>query len=314
MAPTILIIGATGNTGRSVVETLSKLGKSNSTFSGHRILALTRSRNSPAAQQLAKLPGVDIEEKNWVEITAEWLQKHEVVRAFIAPHNEPNQFAEESTFHVAALNSGVKYIVRISTTAANVRPDCKAYYPRSHWAIEALLSSPEFKALQWTSLQPNVFSPLFLSSAAELIKQYRNTGKQDTLSLIASADAPVGIIDPDEVGVIAAKLLLQEDPSAHNNAKYALNGPEDITGAQIVKMVEQYIGVKVENVTYKDMSFIDQMAAASKESKNVILSIKYALESGWEGKCTASTTSKEILELAAPKRTPAEVLKTMLQE
>ncbi|GFG19801.1 hypothetical protein IFM5058_10322 [Aspergillus udagawae] len=318
MAPTILIVGATGNTGRSVTETLPTLLKSSNTLSDHRIISLTRSLNSPAAQQLAKLPGVEVVEQNWVEITADWLREHEVVRAFIASHNEPNQFAEESAFHLAALKAGVKYVVRISTTAANVRPDCDAYYPRTHWAIEALLSSPEFNGLQWTSLQPNVFSPLYLSSAAEFIKQYRRTGKQETLRLMASKDAPVGIIDPDEVGVLAAHLLSQDDPAVHNKAKYVLNGPEDITGSQIVDMIEQRIGTKVKDVSYKDMSFIDTIYehkfAATQQSKNIILSIKHAPETAWEGKCTASTTSKEVLELAAPKRTPAEVLRALLEE
>ncbi|PQE20131.1 hypothetical protein CJF30_00001456 [Rutstroemia sp. NJR-2017a BBW] len=290
MAPTILIVGATGNTGRRVVETLSKSLGTNSTISGHRLLAVTRSSSNPAAQKLAELHGVELVEQNWVDITADWLREHEVVRAFIASHNEPTQFAEESTFHLAALRAGVKYVVRISTTAANVKPDCDAYYPRQHWAIETMLSSPEFQNLHWTSLQPNT-----------------------TLRLMASEDAPVGVIDPDEVGVFAAQLLLQEDTAAHNKARYVLNGPEDITGKQIVELVEQYIGTKVENVTYKDTSFIDEWAAATPQSKSLILSIKHAPVTAWEGKASASTTSKEVLELAAPKHTCAEIFKTMLE-
>ncbi|KAJ5142344.1 hypothetical protein N7526_003339 [Penicillium atrosanguineum] len=280
MAPSILIVGATGNTGRSVAKTLPKLLNSSNTLSGYRLIALTRSLESPAARQLAELPGVEVVEKNWVEITSDWLREHEVARAFIAAHNEPNQFAEESTFHVAALNAGIKYVVRISTTAANVRPDCQAYYPRQHWAIEQLLDSPEFSGLQWTSLQPNVFSPFYLSTAAELIKKYRETGKQDTLRLMASRDAPVGIIDPDEVGVFAAHLLSQDDPTVHNHAKYVLNGPEDITGQQTVDLVEQHIGTQIKEVIYKDVSFVDMLYefkfAPTGQSKNVVLSIKNA--------------------------------------
>jgi uncharacterized protein YbjT (DUF2867 family) len=318
MTPSILIVGATGNTGRAVTQTLPKLLQSSSTLHGNRIIALTRSSSSPVAQQLAKLPGVQVIEKNWVEITADWLREHHVARAFIASHNAPNQFAEESTFHLNALHAGVKYVVRISTTAANVRPDCPAYYPRQHWAIEVLLGSPEFNDLQWTSLQPNIFSPLIMSPAAELIKKYRKTGEQDSLRLMLSEDAPVGIIDPDEVGVIAAFLLSQDDTSVHNKAKYILNGPEDITGKQIVNMIEKNIGVPVKDVTYKDISFIDTLYeyqyAATKESKNVIYSIRRALETAWDGKCSASTTSKEVLDLAAPKRTPADVLESLLEE
>ncbi|KAJ5199516.1 NmrA-like family protein [Penicillium cf. griseofulvum] len=315
MTPSILIAGSTGNTGRAVVQTLPKLLQS--TQFGHRIIALTRSSSSPVAQELAKLPGVEVIEQNWVEITTDWLREHQVVRAFIASHNAPNQFAEESTFHLNALNAGVKYVVRISTTAANVRPDCPAYYPRQHWAIEALLGSPEFNNLQWTSLQPNVFSPLILSPAIELIKKYHKTGEQDTLRLMLSEDAPVGIIDPDDVGVIAAYLLSRDDTSVHNKTKYVLNGPEDITGKKIVDMVEQHIGTPVKDVSYKDVSFIDAMYeqyAATNQSKNVIYSTTRALETAWEGKCSSATTSKEILELAAPKRTPADVFKTLLEE
>jgi len=315
MAPTILVVGATGNTGRSTVETLSKLLKASNTLSDHRIIALTRSLSGTVAQHLATIPGVEVLEKNWVDITAAWLREHEVVRAFIASHNQPNQFAEESTFHLAALRAGVQYVVRISTTAANVRPDSDAYYPRTHWAIEALLSSPEFAALQWTSLQPNVFTNFWLASAAALIKHHRTTGTQHPLRLLASRDAPVGVIDPDDVGVFAAHLLCQPDPAAHNKARYVLNGPGDVTGAEIVAMVERHIGARVESVSYKDLTFIEEMAAAVEAgSKSVILSIRHAPETAWAGECTASTTSREVLELAAPRRTAADALEAMLRE
>jgi hypothetical protein len=78
-------------------------------------------------------------------------------------------------------------------------------------------------------------------------------------------------------------------------------------------MIEEYIGTKVEDISFEDTSFIDYMVSQSQESKNVIGSIKYALETAREGKCRASTTSKEVLQLAAPKRRPAEVLRELLE-
>ncbi|KAI1111930.1 hypothetical protein F5Y14DRAFT_286838 [Nemania sp. NC0429] len=314
MAPTILIAGATGNTGRSTVESLSKWLETNDAISGHRIIALTRSASGAVAQELAKLPGVEVVEKNWIEITPEWLRENEIVKAFVASQPTSAQFTEESTFLIAALQAGVKYVVRISTTEPNVRPDSLAFYSRSHWALEALLSTPEFDRLQWTSLQPNSFSKLYLGTSAAFINQYRKTGKQETLRILGSPDAPVGIIDADEIGVLAATLLALQDPSPHNKAKYVVNGPEDITGDQLVKMVEQYIGAKVENVIFKDMSFVDMMAQYSPDPKNITLSIKHALEPVVAGLCSASTTSKAVLELAAPKNTPAQTLASMLEE
>lgn len=312
MSPVFLVAGATGNTGRGVVTTLSKLLRDNKTFSDYKIIALTRSAGGAAAQQLARLPNVEVVEQNWVEITADWLREHHIVRVFIAPHSAPDQFAEESAFHVAALNAGVEYVVRISTTAANVRPDCLAYYPRTHWAIEALLSSPEFGRLKWTSLQPNVFTQFYLESAVSLIKTFRATGEQGPLRVMASEDAAVAPIDSNEVGLFAARLLASEDVILHNKAKYVLSGPEDITGRQLVDLVEEYIGTEVEHVIFKDMSWVEQAASQTQQSKNVILSRKYAAEPSWEGKCGVATTSKEVLQIAAPKNTPAEILETLI--
>lgn len=313
MPPTILVVGATGNTGKGVVRTLPSLIK-NTSLSSHRILALTRSTSSPAAQSIAALPGIELMEQNWVEITEDWLRRHEVFRVFLASHNEPTQFAEESQFLVNALNAGVKYVVRISTTAANIRPNLRAYYPRSHWAIEQMLDQPEFKAMQWTSLQPNNFTAMFLASIVEFIKQTRRTGQQGPLSVMIDADTKDGLVDAHEVGILAAHLLAKDDTSPHNTARYVVNGPEDVTGRQVVKLAEEHIGAPVRDVRYKDMSFIDQMAANSSHSKNLILSIKHAPDATWNGQAMAGTTSKEVLELYAPRRTVAEILKELIEE
>jgi uncharacterized protein YbjT (DUF2867 family) len=153
MAPTILIVGATGNTGRKVVETLPALLESSKSLSGHRILCLTRSARSDAAQNLNKVPRIELAEQNWVDIDAAWLKEHDVERIFIASHNFPVQFAEESQFYVNCLRAGVKYVVRISTTSNAVRPDSIAYYQRAHWAIESVLSSCRTRS--WGGLHCN---------------------------------------------------------------------------------------------------------------------------------------------------------------
>jgi hypothetical protein len=62
------------------------------------------------------------------------------------------------------------------------------------------------------------------------------------------------------------------------------------------------------------MAFVDQMAESSSESKTVIRSIKSAPVAIWEVKAKAETTSKEILDLYAPKRTVAEILKSLVEE
>ncbi|KAJ1024725.1 hypothetical protein NDA16_002765 [Ustilago loliicola] len=311
MARSILVAGATGNTGRAVVETLSKLFKSQSDFADYRILATTRSSKGSAAKALSRLDQVEVIEKSWSNITPQWLSEHEVKRAFIASHNEPAHFAEESGFYLAALHAGLNYVVRISTTAANVRPDCKAYYPRSHWAIEAMLSSPEFDGLQWTSLQPNVFSQSILAPAVVLINKSKDSGKQEKLGLMISQDDNVGIVDSNDVGVFAAHLLVTRDVSKHNKAKYVLNGPENITGREVVAMVEQAIGSKVEHVSFGDMSWLPA-AASQSPTPSLIMSIQHALDTAHQGKCAIDTTSKEVFDIAPPQTTPWQTLQTLL--
>ena len=314
MSPSFLIVGATGNTGRGVVEILSDTLRASSTFSEHRIIAQTRSANSSTAKEFAKLSNVEVVELNWPTITSQWLREHKVERVFIASHNQPNQFAEESGFFYAALKAGVQYVVRISTTASNVRPDCPAYYPRQHWAIEKMLESSAYDKLHWTSLQPNAFLGMWLSSAAEMINKVQNgEGKQDTLRLMANKDKPVGAIEPMDISVVAAKLLLENDTAKHNKAKYVLNGPESITGAQIVAMVEERIAAKVDNVVFRDNSMLDDFAAASPQLKHLLATMKEAADETFDSPLPTVPTSQEILDFAPPKITPASVLEQLLK-
>lgn len=314
MAPTILVVGATGNTGRKVVETLPSLLKNSESLSSHRILCLTRSAQSKAAQKLAKNPDTELVEQNWVNITATWLKEHEVERVFMASHNFPVQFAEESQFYVNCLRAGVKYVVRISTTANAVRSDSIAYYQRAHWAIESLLSSPPYEEMGWTSLQPHIFLPMILAPAAEFIKEYRKTGKQQKLALFMNTSMPAGLIDPDDVGRAAAHLIASDDFSPYDHKKLVLNGPEKITGAQIVALVEKHIGVKVEEVVWNDSTLIEQMAEQNPENKNIMLGLKTAALEYWDSGIEDAPTSKEILDLCPPTRTAAEVLEELLEK
>ncbi|KAK3639845.1 hypothetical protein LTR56_012225 [Elasticomyces elasticus] len=123
------------------------------------------------------------------------------------------------------------------------------------------------------------------------------------------------LIDPYDVGVSAAHFLAQEDTAEHNQVRYVLNGPEDVTGEQITALVEKHISATVGEVRYNDISFVDYIAdQQTSESKNVLRSIRYAAIPMWEGKAKADTTSKEVLRLYAPKRTMAEVFEAMVRE
>jgi hypothetical protein len=102
-----------------------------------------------------------------------------------------------------------------------------------------MLSQPEFKNLQWNSLQSNGFFPTVLWPSAEFIKNFRKTGSQgdQPLSMVLYADTPTAVVDPFEVGVLAAHLLAEEATGPHNNKRYMVNGPKDVTEKEIVQLV-----------------------------------------------------------------------------
>ena len=155
----ILVVGATGNTGSPTVKHLSQLISSSSSLSKQacRIIALTRDTSSAASKQLAQLDYVEVKEKDWTSIDSAWLIEAKVSRVYLAPHNLPNQFVDESKFLVECKDAGIKYLVKLSTNIHYITPDNPVYYGRAHWAIENLLEQNEFKQLNWTVLRANYF-------------------------------------------------------------------------------------------------------------------------------------------------------------
>lgn len=301
MTPTLLIVGATGNTGKACIRTVSEEAEG-SGYRDYRIIGLTRDANSTASKELAKIPKVEMMEKNWSLIDADWLREHEIKRIFIAPFNTTTQFTDESLFHNYALEAGVEYVVRISTTKANVGPATPVYYGRQHWAIETMLEQPEFNAMQWTSLQPNVFTGVLKDPAVAWVKEYKETGKKTVFNTMLDGDNGVAVVDPNEVGIVAGKLLVQKDVSRHASQKYVVVGPSDISGKELVAIVEKYAKTTVDDVSYRDVSFVDGLKDYG-YAENILPSLKTAPRSSWDGRCSlaAAPTSEGVKELYTPK-------------
>jgi len=296
--PSFLIVGSTGNTGGGVLQHLAEVLPQSERFSKYRIIGLTRDTNGAKAKELAKLPRVDMVAKNWTMIDSAWLREHEVERIFIASHNEATHFTDESLFFNHALEAGVKYAVRISTTPVNVGPTTPVYYGRNHWAIENMLEQPEFKALQWTSFQPAVFISMFSDPAKYWVSKFKKDGSKDPYKLICDGDHPLAPINSLEVGLIAGKLLALDDVSAHASQKYCLNGPQNATGKDIIKLVEKHSGTTVDDVNFCDTSFTEYARAAG-SPENILPSLALAPRSGYEGQTSVENmpTSPAILKL-----------------
>jgi hypothetical protein len=151
-----------------------------------------------------------------------------------------------------------------------------------------------------------------MAPALEFIKEHKKTGKQGSLSLILDRDSPNAMIDAYDVGVFAAHLLATEETDKYNKAKYVLTGPEDVTGEEIVKLVEGHIGEAVRDVKYKDFSVVDAWAESMPEQKTMIKAVGRAGGAIWGGSAL-ETRSKEVPAIYTPSRTAEQVLKEMVK-
>jgi uncharacterized protein YbjT (DUF2867 family) len=310
-SPSILIVGATGNTGVSAVKYLSQLISALPSSSNlpRRIIALTRNVNSAVSKQLAQLKHVEVKEKDWTYINHTWLIEEKVTRVYIAPHNLPHQFIDESKFLIESKAAKIQYLVKLSTNIHVIGPDSPTYYGRSHWAIENLLEQTEFNSLNWTVLRANAFMGFFVFPSIELLKKNKTN---DPILFLIDKDAPVAMINPDDIGEAAAKLLALDDPSPHFRKKYNLSGPEDVTGKDLLTLLEEVTHQKIQP-DYKSITFFRDLIKESGYPENTWESMEYTMkEIVWKGvsRLENTPTSPEILSLAPPHST----LKQFIQE
>ena len=189
------------------------------------------------------------------------------------------------------------------------------YYGRAHWAIENLLSQPEFAALQWTSLQPNFFTASYLASAAEWIQKFRKEGTQAPLCVVPAADAHVAMLDPEDVGAVGAFILALDDPSPHASQRYVLSGPEDVSGNDIVKLVEKIVGTKVIETRFRDTQWLNDLVTSGAYPEKVYPSIMAGFDCLWDGSCTKAKTPTSLAIRESPvnpSRTVEEALRAMI--
>jgi uncharacterized protein YbjT (DUF2867 family) len=294
----------------------SRLISSATIFTGYDILALTRDASGSVSQRFAKLPRVRVVVKDHKDIDAAWLRQHEVKRSFIAAQTPPSHFAEETQFNIALLQAGVEYHVRIGTAPMNMRGVHPAYGFRNHWAVEQQLQRVGFQAMHWTSIRPNLFMEDYLKNAVDFVKEYRRTGKQGTLRMAIAADKPFPVIHPADVGVIVAHLLVGQDTASYDKGLYSLNGPEDTTGLETLKLVEEAIGTKVEDVVYKDPKSIFEWAvegAIVTGYPRSLLDLTYiAFDGAWNGEWRDWPTAAQLLELEITLQRCADVFEKLI--
>lgn len=218
---TVLVTAATGNVGSAVVRHLSR--------SGEAVRAFVRDPNK-AAERLGNGAEIAVGDFSDRESLRRALEGTD--RVFLSSADGPDKVEHEIAVIDEAAAAGVKLIVKASTIGA----DPASPLPPWSWngRSEDHLRESGVPAVVLRSY----FYMTNLFASADAVRQ---TGK-----LFAPADgAKIAMIDPDDVGAVAA-LLLSE--GGHEGQTYLLSGPDSITHGQVAEELSAATGRSVEFV------------------------------------------------------------------
>lgn len=221
---TIAVVGATGNTGRSVVKELRQLG--------HNPICVVR--NADKAREVlgadARAAIAELADKAALEKALAGVES-----VFVVTGHNPGMVEQQNNVLDAALKAGVKYLVRVSGGRDVAKADSTSVVGRGHAAIEERLKGAGIK---WTILRPGLFMQNLLGQAATI--------KSDSKIVMPyPADFPIAWTDVRDTGAIGARILI--DPAPHAGKTYEFTGKRT-TNAEFAETFSLLLGRKIAYV------------------------------------------------------------------
>jgi uncharacterized protein YbjT (DUF2867 family) len=216
----ILITGASGTVGSSVLKEVLKIGKP--------VKAMYRSRDD-AARAPVGTPTViaDFADKPSLLRALEGVDTAFVV---CSPTRELVQL--ESNVLNSCQKAGVRHVVLSSALGAG---DCPKSFPSWHRKVEDKLKG---SGIEYTILRPNSFMQNIVMYNAPSIRA-------QGAFYLAMGDARISFVDVRDVGKVAAKTLTS---ARHAGKTYELNGPEALNYSEVTEKISKASGRKVSFV------------------------------------------------------------------
>lgn len=229
----ILITGATGNVGIAILEALQGISVN--------VEVLAGVRNLERDSQLLRHFGVKPIEFDF-EASESFVDIFKTVDTLFLLR--PPQLADVQKYFNplvdSAVENGVKYIVFLSVQGA----EDNSVIP--HHKIERLIID---SGISYTFLRPAYFMQNFTTTLRkELVENNR--------IFLPAGDAKFTLIDVQDVGKVAAKILL--NPEKHVNIGYDLTNNETLTFGEMAKKLSGGLNRKIEFVSPNLLRFFIQ--------------------------------------------------------
>ena len=220
MSETVLITGASGNTGSAIVESLASRDVN--------VRIMTRDR-----RQATRWPGAEVVVADFDDATALAGALDGVDRAYLVTPSTERAEQQQLRFAEVAVKSGVRHLVKLSQLAANEGSPVR--FLRYHAAVERRIRE---LGVEYTFLRPN----LFFQSLLGMAEPIRSQGK-----LFAPiGQARISLIDVRDIAAVAAEALTEP---GHVGQTYTITGPAAITHGEIA--------AAIGTATGRDVSFVD---------------------------------------------------------
>ena len=216
MANEILVMGATGAVGGTLLEELA----------AKNVSVRAASRKPDTQSENAKIRWVEFDLEN-PDTFAHALEGVAYVFMISRPGDEEaDRFASPLIEVMKA--QGVKHVVNLSAMGTDQRPEF------SLRKVELLL---EESGIPFTHLRPNFFMQIY--SSGSICQAIRQTGQ----IALPAADAKLSLIDARDVAAVAAVVL--ENPESHLNRAYTLTGPQAVDHKEIASYISEASGREV---------------------------------------------------------------------
>ena len=230
------ITGATGHTGRKVVEFLLERG--------HKVRAFVHKKDEQSSQLQKR--GAEIAVGDLLDFMTIRPALEGVSGAYFVYPIAPGLIEATAYFAQAAKEATVSTVVNLSQISA--RREAKSHAAFNHWTAERVF---DWSGLAVTHLHPTFFAEWFLTYAQSI------KGGLVQMPFGESKHAPIAA--EDQARLIASIL---ENPSAHQGKTYPLFGPKEYTYAEAFEKISQILGQKIKYERISLEEFHEQWVTA----------------------------------------------------
>ncbi|KKL26952.1 hypothetical protein LCGC14_2390100 [marine sediment metagenome] len=229
----ILVTGATGNVGSSLIPNLIAMGAT------VRALVRDESKAQGLRDQGVEVVSGDLDKPETLEAAFSGVDK-----VFLITAPNPNQVTQARNAIAAAKRAGSPHIVRLSAGAVKDMPGALPRVSAQHAEIDVELKA---SGLPYTILRPHNFMQNTFMAA--------QTVASDGAVYLPMKEGKLGMIDLRDIVDVAAKVLTE---AGHEGKTYGLTGPASISYHDIAAGLSKALG--------KEVKYVDVPPEAAREA------------------------------------------------